>query len=301
MRSENKKVLFIINKFSGTGYKSSVEGEIIRTCSNLDIEPFIEFTTRPGHATEIAKSASTMAASAVFAVGGDGTLNEVAKGLIGSSTPMGILPKGSGNGLARHLGIPVSFSKALQVIGRNKVVAMDTLYLNDQLSINVSGIGFDGHVATLFAEKTKRGLLNYTRLVLREFNRFKEFEASILIDKTELQRKAFIITFANSSQFGNNAKIAPGASVCDGLLNVSIIRKIPVLRAPSFAKQMFAGTLESSDVFEMLTCREIIVELGERVPWHVDGEAMTPTHKFIVRLNPASLHMIVPSPGLYKI
>ena len=190
----------------------------------------IEYTQRRGHAISLANEAAKNGFDYVVAVGGDGTINEVARGLLNSETPMGILPRGSGNGLARHLGIPVTLTDAIDNLFHHKVMKIDTLSINDKLSLNVSGIGFDGHVANLFANKKIRGLVGYVRISVKEYFRFQEFEAEVSLDnKTEFE-KSFIIAVANSSQYGNNIKIAPLASVRDGMLHLTIMKKIPLYR-----------------------------------------------------------------------
>jgi len=180
--NENKKVFFIINRFSGTGYQDSIEGRIIDACSSVNYECTIEHTRDRGHATELAQTAVAEKFDMVFAVGGDGTVNEVAQGLVGSNVSMGILPKGSGNGLARHLGVPMKFSDALKLMNSNQVINMDTMSINGKLSVNVSGIGFDGHVAGLFGKNGKRGLAGYTKLVLKEFMSYKELQDKVDVD-----------------------------------------------------------------------------------------------------------------------
>src|SRR5436190_15269537 len=200
------KVFFIINKYSGTGFLSSLEEYIIDCCGKLKIEVAIEFTLHKGHATELAKEAVAQGFTRVFAIGGDGTVNEVAQGLVHTDTALGIIPKGSGNGLARHLHIPLKAHAALRLLDKYKILPIDTLRINDKLSINVSGIGFDAHVAGKFGKNGKRGLINYGKLVMQEFPGYKEFPLEIDVDDVKLRRKSFILAFANSSQFGNNAK-----------------------------------------------------------------------------------------------
>jgi YegS/Rv2252/BmrU family lipid kinase len=289
-----KSALFVVNKFSGGGYRPDVEGLIIEQCKKLNIESTIEFTQNPGHATELAKGAVDQKLDFVFAVGGDGTVNEVAQGLLGSQVTMGILPRGSGNGLARHLSIPMSFKKALEIIPLHRTQRIDTLSVNGKLSVNVSGIGFDGHVAGLFANKAKRGLVGYAKLVLKEFLSFKSFEAKIRMNGTSFQSKSFIIALANSSQFGNNARVAPQASVCDQLIDVCFIQKVPMLQAIGFARKMFSGRLDQSRFVEIIKTNQVTIELDESISYHIDGEAMAGTDKFIVELKPASLKILVP-------
>ncbi len=293
-----KTALFIINKFSGGGYRPDVEGRIIEQCEKLNIESTIEFTQSPGHATELAKSAVDQKLDYVFAVGGDGTVNEVALGLLGSEVSMGILPKGSGNGLARHLRLPMSFAKSLDIISLHREQMIDTLSVNGKLSVNVSGIGFDGHVAGLFANKANRGLIGYAKLVLKEFFSFKPFVANVKVNGKLFQTKSFIIALANSSQFGNNARVAPQASVCDKLMDLCFIQKVPVSQVIGFARKMFGGTLDRSRFIEIIKTDRVVIDLDHPMAYHIDGEAMAATNRFIVDIKPASLKMLVPQVSL---
>jgi diacylglycerol kinase (ATP) len=293
--NKNKKVLFIINKYSGTGYQPAVEGRILNRCSDLGFEPTLEFTKARGHATELSRQATAAKDfEIVFAVGGDGTVNEVAQGIVGSEQTMGIIPKGSGNGLARHLCIPVNFKESLQYIGSPKVISMDTFKINNQLSMNVSGVGFDGHIAGLFGQNGKRGLIGYSKLVLKEFFSYQDFPIHAYIDDQLVDTKAFIIAFANSSQFGNNARVAPYASVCDGILDISFIRKVPVTQAIGFASKMFSGTLDRSAFVEIKKGKKIKISFPQAMPYHIDGEGKEPVKEFDIEINPASIRMLVP-------
>jgi YegS/Rv2252/BmrU family lipid kinase len=294
--SEVNKLLFIVNKFSGGGYKPQLEGKIIAACKKYNIECFIEFTTGPGHAAELAKEATTKKIDGVIAVGGDGTVNEVARGLVHSSTPMGILPKGSGNGLARHLGMSMRMGNALKQILTGKITPIDTFILNDKLSVNVSGLGFDGHVANLFSKGKKRGLRGYTKLVTREYFRFKEFPFEVRINGTEpLQEKAFMIAFANSSQYGNNARVSPKSSVKDEALQLIILKKIPLYRGLVFGYRMFAKKLKPGKRYQSHSFKNVVLQTQEPVAFHIDGEPCGHANEFKVDLLPKSLHMIVPA------
>lgn len=295
--SEVKKVLFIVNKFAGTGYQPEVEGRIIKTCERHDVEGIIQFTEGPHHATELAMKAPSLGVQRVVAVGGDGTLNEVASGLLHTPLPMGIIARGSGNGLARHLRIPLTVQGALDSLFTGRILAMDTFLVNKKLSLNVSGIGFDGHVANLFGGKTKRGLAGYIKLVLQEFFQFREFEARITIGSSSLNRKSFVIAFANSSQYGNNACIAPAASVCDGLLHVNILKKIPLYRF-DFVFAAFSKTIHRSRFAEILEAHELDIHTSYPVPYHVDGEPCGTGTDFHIVVAPASLQLVVPATTL---
>ena len=192
--SRMNQVLFIINKYSGTGYRTSLEDKIMAACEKRDLDCAIEFTQDVGHAIILAKDAVSNKLKMVFAVGGDGTVNEVAQGLLNSSIPLGIIPKGSGNGLARHLQIPLKLNGALELLDMKNLVSIDTFTINERLSVNVSGLGFDGYIAGLFGHDGKRGLLNYGRLVVNHFTRFKPFECELLIDGKSTKHSPFILS-----------------------------------------------------------------------------------------------------------
>lgn len=290
MKNEVSKVLFIINKHAGKGYQSALEGTIIDVCGKNNIECSIEYTKARGHATELAREGNRF--DQVIAVGGDGTVNEVAQGLLNSTTPMGILPNGSGNGLARHLKIPINIPGALDYLMQSNTIAMDTFTLNGKLSLNVSGIGFDGHIANIFGKEKKRGLQGYAKHTISEFFAFKEFEAELTIDKQSVTKKAFVIAIANSSQYGNNARIAPAASVCDELLHISILKKIPPYRM-DFIYSFFNGTIDTSSFCEILESKNIIIRLDKAMAYHVDGEPCGTSGEFVIKLQPASLKILV--------
>ncbi len=292
---EENRVFFIINKYSGTGFQSSIEGRIIDACAKYKLECTIEYTRHKGHATELAKKAVAEGFTRVFAMGGDGTVNEVAQGLVNTSVAMGIIPKGSGNGLARHLQIPLRTHPALSLLETGKTITMDTIRINDKVSVNVSGIGFDAHVAGKFGKDGKRGLLGYAKLILQEFRRFKEFEVKASLDKAVCVRKSFIIAIANSSQFGNNARVAPSASVIDGKMEICFIRKVPLGQAIGFIGKMFTGRIGHSSFVEIIKASRFEAEFSGNLPYHIDGEFHPATDRFTVEVQPSSLNVIVPA------
>jgi diacylglycerol kinase (ATP) len=294
VKNEVSNVLFIVNKFSGKGYQPGVEGKILEACEKKDVECSIEFTQGRGHATELAKNAAAEKRyDCVVAVGGDGTVNEVAQGLVHSTMAMGIIPKGSGNGLARHLCIPVSVPKSLSTLFTSQLISMDTFRMNGKLSLNVSGIGFDGHIANLFAKDKKRGFQGYTKLTLNEFFQFKEFEAEIETEEQTIKRNAFVIAIANSSQYGNNARIAPAASVCDQLLHINILKKVPPYRL-DFIYSFFYGKIDKSPFCEVFQTNKMTIRLDKPMAFHIDGEPCGTSNVFTIELLPYSLKMLAP-------
>ena len=297
MNSEVKKVFFIVNKYSGAGYQPALEGSIIDACAQNNVEGTIEFTHSRGHATSLAQQAIAAGFLKVVAVGGDGTVNEVAQALLQSPVAMGIVPKGSGNGLARHLGIPVKINLALKCLFSSQVMHMDTFRINGKLSLNVSGIGFDGYIANLFGTDKKRGLQGYTKHILNEFMNFPEFEANVTAGKNQIIKKVFVIAIANSSQYGNNAKIAPAASVCDELLDISILKKIPPYRL-DFIYSFFSGTIDQSAYCETLQVRDATIQLNAPMSFHIDGEPAGKADQFHIEMIPASLKILAPKSSI---
>ena len=292
--SDSNEVLFIINRYAGTNYRDELQKKIAALGKKKNITCIIQFTREAGHATELAKAAIVRKYRMVFAVGGDGTVNEVAKGLLHSNIPLGIIPVGSGNGLARHLQIPLDVERALHLIDLEKTITIDTFTVNGRFSTNVSGIGFDGHIAGLFGQSGKRGLRNYVKLVVAHFSKFKEFEYELITDKVHSKDKAFIISCANSSQFGNNAIIAPHASLSDQMLDICFINKMSLIAALSFTIQLFRGTIHKSNHVLIKKTNELELKTPFPVPYHIDGEAAGSSSHFIVKINPASLLVAIP-------
>lgn len=286
-----KSVLFIINKKSGARY-ISIENAIQRWGREQAIPNRMEFTRCPAHATEIAReNAATV--DVIVAVGGDGTINEVAQGLTRSAATLGIIPCGSGNGLARHLGISLEPLKALQQLSFPAKL-IDTLLINTHFSINVAGLGFDGHVARLFGKSGKRGFSGYAKIALQEFFRYPENEYQIEIRGQKTSHKLLMLSIANSSQFGNNAIIAPGASMCDSLLDICLIKKMALYQTPLFAYRLFSGKVHHSSLAEFRKADFFKITSSAPAPLHVDGEPREINTAFEVRILPQSLRVISP-------
>jgi diacylglycerol kinase (ATP) len=293
-----KKALFIVNPFSGRKQFQNLEKEIESVCSTHQVQAIISNTKAPGHATVLAREAAQNNFDLVFAVGGDGTVNEVAKGLLNSNSTMGIIPKGSGNGLARHLGISMKPINALKVIGTGKSILMDTISVNSETSVNISGIGFDGHIASLFGKSGKRGLREYVSLAATEFRKFKNFPIVGTIDGEQYSSEAFILAFANSSQFGNNATISPAASVCDGVMDICVIKKVPLLQALGFAGKMFTRRMHKSAFVKIIKAKSASFTFPAAMPMHVDGEGREACPSFKIEMRPGSLRVLTPSAAI---
>ena len=267
-----KNIVFIMNPISGTVSKSAIPSMIEKL---LDKELFsydIRETQYAGHATEIAHQAIDEGVDIVCAIGGDGTVNEVGRALIGSQTALAIIPCGSGNGLARHLMLPMDAGKAIKIINMCEIHDPDDGIINEKPFFCTCGMGFDAFISMKFAEAGKRGLTTYLENVLKEGLKY-EPETYEIEDETGKKRyKAFLISAANASQYGNNAYIAPQASMSDGKLDVIIMEPFDVLEAPQISIDMFNKTLDKNSKIKTFKTQHIHVSRKEPGLIHYDGD-----------------------------
>lgn len=285
-----KHIHFIINPNSGPRRSGSITAIIEKEMVGK-YKWSISLTERAKHATELALEAVAKNVDAVVAVGGDGTVNEVGKGLIGTDTPLGIIPTGSGNGFARHLKLPLADQAALQRIMIFETLKIDTATLNGIPFLATAGIGFDAKVGWRFSEYERRGLTSYVMASADTFINYKPQTFQLIIDDKELEREAFLINFANAGQYGNNAWIAPSASLTDGMLNVCILKKFPRPQAPEILFRIFNKQIESSKFYEQILARKITVKNPGKI--HIDGEPMQGFDQLEIAINPNSLRVIV--------
>ena len=269
---EKKNITFIINPISGTHSKDEIP-TIIETM--LDKEQFnyeLRFTEYAGHAAEIALECAEKGCDIVAAVGGDGTVNEVARSLTHTKTALAIVPSGSGNGLARHLCLPMDAKKAIEIINACKIEDFDYGVINGQPFFCTCGMGFDAFISLKFAEAGKRGPITYVENVLKEGLKYKP-ETYEVEDETGAKKyKAFLIACANASQYGNNAYIAPGATMKDGEMDVIIMEPFDVLDAPQIAADLFMKTLGNNSKIKTFRAKQIHIHRKEPGAIHFDGD-----------------------------
>jgi len=269
---QKEKIFLIINKYAGHGAGIRAIDLVVPVLKKGGYSAEHSFTQYPGHATELASKASADGYDLVVAVGGDGTVNEVAQGLIGTNTKMGIIPMGSGNGLARELGISTNMRKSARTLINGKTLQLDVCKLNDQRFLCTSGIGFDALIAHKMSKSSSRGFLKYIKLVIQESIFYKPIEVRLKIDGIQIEEPAFLITFANASQFGNNAFIAPGASMTDGLIDVVVVRKFAKIWMPVFAVALFLKLIPKLPFVDCYKAIQIELELADTPYYHFDGE-----------------------------
>ncbi|WP_297153390.1 YegS/Rv2252/BmrU family lipid kinase [uncultured Prevotella sp.] len=288
-----KKAVFIINLISGTSDKAAIPGLIDQYLDKTQFEYEIAVTQYAGHASEIAAKAKDDGVDVVVAIGGDGTVNEVARAIVHSSTALGIIPCGSGNGLARHLLLPLNVRKAIEVINRCEIRQLDYGIINDYPFFCTCGMGFDAFVSMKFAEAGKRGPITYVENVLREGLKYKPETYTIEDDNGTLQYKAFLISCANASQYGNNAYIAPQASMSDGLMDVIIMEPFDVFEAPQISIEMFSKTLDKNSKIKTFRTRHLHIRRDKPGVIHYDGDPVMTGADIDVELKPKGINIIV--------
>jgi diacylglycerol kinase (ATP) len=290
---EKKNILFLINPVSGGYSKKKLHGIIAREVDQQQYNLRIVETRAAEEADELTTMAVQQDFFMVTAVGGDGTINNIARHLTGSNTALGIIPAGSGNGYARSLGIPLQNSKALQCINRGKTIRVDTGLMNGRTFVNVAGIGFDAHVAHCFQQTSNRGFLNYVSITLKEFSSFEPVTMQIENGALIKSEKAFLASICLGQQYGNNAYIAPKADLCDGLFDVTIIRKADLIRVPGIVWKLFSRSFSESDNIHMFTSASVRIQLEQPVSVHLDGDPAAKASIIDFMVNPLSLQVVV--------
>lgn len=289
-----KHLVFVVNPKSGVERQKVVQHAIEQY---LDKEQFtyeIQFTQYAKHGTELAREAAKAGAYGVVAVGGDGSANDIAAGLLGSDTVLAIFPKGSGNGMARTMEIPLKDREAIETINRNKVVKMDVGFVNDQLFISNAGVGFDALIAKKFAKSVRRGLAVYSWLVTKYLWLYNEWDWRIIVDGKEIKTRAFLVNIANGRQFGYNFQIAPDADWRDGLLDVVVIKKFPKILGSSLVIRAMNGTLTKSPFVEHYRGKEITIVHPDLKLMQTDGDAHPCSNRLEFKIQAAAQKVIVP-------
>ena len=289
-----QSVYFIVNPFSGIGKKKQLE-QIIPKFLNLNRFDFkLVYTEFPGHAKTLAATAVKENFDIIVAVGGDGSVNEVACSLIGTDKVLGILPGGSGNGFAMHLGLGRNIKKAISFLNHGKIVKIDTCEVNGQPFINLSGVGFDATVAYKSKKSKWRGLFAYVRFSLAEAISFQFPTYTIYLDDQPMTKTCLTIEVANAPMFGYNFQIAPRAKFNDGLFEVVIIKKAPKWKYFLLGWRMLNGTFHKSSLTENYTAKKVVIELKQPTPVHYDGEGVLMDQHLHFSIKPLSLNVLVP-------
>jgi YegS/Rv2252/BmrU family lipid kinase len=290
-----RKIIFIVNPISGNHNKKNFPKLVDNFIDKNKYEYDIVYTERINHATELTMKAIEDGFEYIAAVGGDGTINEVAKCLIGKKQILVIVPLGSGNGLARHLELPFRVERLItEVINNGDVFKIDTATMNGVPFISIAGIGFDALIADYFSKDGNRGFRTYAKLVTEEYHNFKPKEYTLVLDDDKtIVCKPFFVTFANSSQFGYNAEISPKASVQDGLLDVCIFKKPNIIEVPIVATYFITKQIDKSNFIDIYKAKKISVTREIEDVVNIDGEALPMCKDICVEINPLSLNILL--------
>lgn len=292
-----KRIVFIMNPISGTQNKAGIPELIERTLDHEQFSYELCLTEHAGHASEIANEAKEQGVDIVVAIGGDGTVNEVARAIVHSNTALGIMPCGSGNGLARHLLLPMNLKKSIEILNRCEIHELDYGIINGHAFFCTCGMGFDAFVSQKFAEAGKRGPITYVENVLREGLKYKPETYEIQDEQGTTRAKAFLISCANASQYGNNAYIAPQASMSDGLLDVIIMEPFDVLEAPQISIEMFNKTLDKNSKIKTFKCQRLHIHRKQPGFIHFDGDPVMTDADVDIELKPKGIRVVVNPDG----
>lgn len=288
------RILFVVNPISGLGLGKELPGKIKKMPEYRNVDYDISFTEYAGHAKILVEEARKNGSyTHIVAVGGDGTVNEVGTALKDSDIAFAIVSIGSGNGFARHLGYSIFMTRSLRQVLSDSYGQVDILQINDKYSLNVSGVGFDAEVAHEFNRLKLRGVMSYIYAGVKLWFRYPEKTYTITYDGEVVKEKCFLLSFANSSQYGNNATIAPFASVKDGLLDICILKRPAFIEIFWFLLFFMSSKIYKLSYFKEIQCKEALIE-GDIHNIHIDGDAYVMESPIRLKIHQGALKMVVP-------
>lgn len=289
-----KNIAFIINTIAGTQNKRRIPKMVNKQLDKEQWTPDFVFTEYKGHATELASHYASLGFDAVVAVGGDGTVNEVASGLRDTQTALGILPIGSGNGFARHLGLPLRLPNAIDLLNHCEPISCDYGLANNRPFFVTCGTGFDAFISEEFQRAGKRGVKSYVEQVLKHIFTYRPQRYALEGEGINLSGESFLLTFANCNQWGNAAVIAPKASIQDGLMDVVICTPFPLIFAPGLAIGLFTKTIDQGMHVSSIKTRQVTLRREDDLPFHIDGDPVQMSGTITVRIVPDGLRVLAP-------
>lgn len=293
-----KRVLFVINPHSGKVRNKNIEKTASEVLNPADFTVDFVYTRFAGHALELSRVGVEKGYDIIVAVGGDGTIHEVAQSVIHSQSAMAVIPMGSGNGFAHFFGIPTTIKKAMQVIAEGKELVIDSILCNDEYFVNVAGIGFDAQVGDIYDKScaNERGGLNYVKLVVEEYMNYPQQTGRFKINGEEVEKQFFMVSVANSNQWGLNAKVAPEADITDGKFELVLLKELPVIDVIPLTIRLFSNQFNHSRHVETYHLEEFTIENTIPRLLHLDGEPRMMTNNITFTIQPHSLKCIVPRP-----
>lgn len=289
-----EKVLFIINPKSGVDRVKALQDLIDKYLDQSKYIPELAYTQYAKHGTEMAREAAGKGFKIIVAVGGDGSVNDIIAGIYGTDATLAIIPKGSGNGLARSLRIPLDPALAIGLINKGHKATIDLGKADDRIFVSNAGVGFDALVARKFAKSNRRGMAIYSWIVTKYLWMYKEWKWDIEVDGKSMKEKAFILTVANAAQFGYNFKIAPLADLQDGLFDIVIIKKYPKILGAFIAIRAFRGTLMKSKYVLHFKGKKVTIRHPQLSLLQMDGDVHPCGPEVKVEMLHASLNIFIP-------
>ncbi len=287
-----KRIWFIINPISGVRRKDDIPALVREYLDHNQYDFEIQYTTHKGHGSELAKEARNLAIDIVCAVGGDGSVHEIGTSLIGSNVLLAIIPIGSGNGLARHMNIPLTIKKAIHCINDQHKITMDTILVNEQAFLGVGGYGFDALIAQKFEGSKRRGLVAYFKLILKEFFKYNPINISVDANGQIKKLPVMLCTLANTKQWGNGLVVSPNSDATDGKVELILLKPFSFWRLPVLAMQFLFRRSDKSALMEVISFDKATIRVSEKIA-HYDGESMATKGVLHVKVVPKSLQILV--------
>lgn len=294
MEGGEKKLFFVINPIAGGRDKGDLTKQVKSLCGESTISCQIYETTGKDDKENISKYFNEVPFDAVVVAGGDGTVHMVGEHLVKSGIPLGILPAGSGNGLAKDLDIPIDIPQALDVVKAFKPKKIDTLKINGIDCFHLSDLGFNARVCHRFAESILRGKISYAWFAFQEYFKYKPFSYLIETPNNIYKGKAFMMAISNATKFGTNASINPLGEIDDGFFEISIIKPFPKILAPHIMVQLFKNRITRSPYYKIIRCKKATIYNLENESFHIDGEPVQLGKKLEVEIVPKGLEILLP-------
>lgn len=288
------KVQAIINPISGVGSKRKIPRMLENVCEEKGYLLSVAFTEYPGHASELTRKALQEGYKCVIAVGGDGTVNEIAKTMLHSDAVLGIIPKGSGNGLARELHISMDVKRAVDTLAKGYVSVIDACEANGRVFFCTCGVGFDAKVSESFAQEKHRGSLTYIKNTIEEYLNYKPEPYELIVDNQTIKEKAFLVACGNASQYGNNAFIAPHANIQDGKMDITILSPFTPLDIAPLAIQLFTKQIDRNSKIKVMKAKNVSIIRQYPGLMHLDGDPVMAESRIDISVMPKALKVITP-------
>jgi diacylglycerol kinase (ATP) len=293
------KAAIIINPFSGKRQAPRVRRQAERIAADLGVALSVKTIRGPGHGVDLARAAVSEGAERVLCAGGDGSLNAVAAGLLGTAVPLGIVPMGSGNGYARSLGLPQETEEALRVAFTGTLRPMDVGFLNEQHFLGTAGIGFDARVADRFERAKRRGMVGYLRIILKEIARARTIHVQVTANGQTIEADVLMLVFCNTREFGNGARISPASCPDDGVAELKLVSKPPLRSLPLAFLGLYTNRSDRLRYIRSIRTTEALVAQDGRIA-HLDGEPVPIGQRVRFRLAPRHLLVVArPQPATF--